>query len=280
MAKHPQAGGSGQSYGQHFLFDPSILSRMADGARIGPADAVLEIGPGLGTLTKVLAQRAQRVAAVEIDKKLIASLRSNLAAYDNVQVVNEDVLKTDLAVLWRESLGGKPFKVVANLPYYVTTAIVQMLLGCGLPLLSVTVMIQKEVAQKIMIAPGQKGCCALSALVHYYAQPRILFPVPAGAFSPPPKVDSAVLHLEMLPEPRFQVCRRDSMHEMIRCAFAMRRKTMKNNLCATYGLSAEHAERILAEAGVPAGARGESLTLEQLAALCNAVARGAEDKGE
>ncbi|MDD4797580.1 MAG: 16S rRNA (adenine(1518)-N(6)/adenine(1519)-N(6))-dimethyltransferase RsmA, partial [Eubacteriales bacterium] len=205
MGKTPKPAKTGQKYGQHFLFDPSILSRMIDASGVQPGDSVLEIGPGLGPLTTLLCRRVAYVLAVEIDAGLLPRLRDNLAGCDNVDVLHADIMQADLPALWREKLGGRPFRVVANLPYYITTPAILLLLGSGLPIGSITFMLQKEAAQRLVAQPGTAQYGVVSAVAAYYADAKILFGVPAGAFVPPPNVDSAVLHLRMLPAPRVAV---------------------------------------------------------------------------
>lgn len=271
MGKAPIKTKTGQKYGQHFLFDPSILERMVGGSGVEKDDTVLEIGPGLGPLTAVLARRAGRVLAVEIDSGLLERLRANLAGYDNVEILHADIMQVDLPALWREKLGGGAFRVVANLPYYITTPVIMLLLESGLPIRSITVMVQREVAQRLVAQPGTKEYGAISASAVYRADVKLLFRVPAGAFVPPPKVESAVLHLTMLPKSRIAVRDEGLLLRVIRCAFAMRRKTMKNNLAASFGMTGEQAEALLLQVGLEKNVRGEALCLAQYAALADVL---------
>lgn len=271
MAKGSIKTKTGQKYGQHFLFDQEILARICDAAMLQDSDAVLEIGPGLGTLTRQLAQRAGSVTAVEIDRALLERLENNLQGLGNAKVIHADIMKVDLEQLWRDQLGAGEFKMVANLPYYITTPILMMMLESGLPVTSMTVMVQKEVATRLCAQPGSKDCGAITAAVQYRSVARLCFDVPAGAFRPPPKVDSAVVRLDMLAQPRVKVEDEGLLRRVIQCAFAMRRKTLRNNLMATFHLDGERAQRILDRAGLPGDIRGERLDLSQFAQLTDAL---------
>ena len=232
-------------------------------------DCVLEVGPGLGTLTEVLAQRAGAVAAVELDGNLIPRLRERLAPFDNATIVHADIMKADLAAIWRDAFGGKPFKVVANLPYYITTPVIMRLLESGLPLVSLTVMVQKEVADRLVSMPGSKDYGAISVAVQFRTEASRAFVVPAGAFSPPPRVQSAVLHMAVRARPPVQVADAALLERTVRGCFAARRKTLRNNVSAAFGLGGEEAARLIASAGLDPGGRAEQLDLNAFAALAN-----------
>ncbi len=258
-----------KKFGQNFLIDPRVLERIVSAAEIGEEDCVLEIGPGLGTMTQYLAERAGRVIAVEIDKNLIPILEENLSPYGNVTLINADILKLDIAKLAEEENGGRPFKVVANLPYYITTPIIMGLFESRVPLKSITVMVQKEVADRMQVGPGTKDYGALSLAVQYYAKPEIVANVPPNCFIPRPNVDSAVIRLTRYEEPPVQVEDERRMFALIRAAFNQRRKTLVNalNNAPGLGISKEQAKAALEKIGLPPTIRGEALTLEQFARL-------------
>ena len=258
-----------KKFGQNFLIDPRVLERIVSAAEIGEEDCVLEIGPGLGTMTQYLAERAGRVIAVEIDKNLIPILEENLSPYGNVTLINADILKLDIAKLAEEENGGRPFKVVANLPYYITTPIIMGLFESRVPLKSITVMVQKEVADRMQVGPGTKDNGALSLAVQYYAKPEIVANVPPNCFIPRPNVDSAVIRLTRYEEPPVQVEDERRMFALIRAAFNQRRKTLVNalNNAPGLGISKEQAKAALEKIGLPPTIRGEALTLEQFARL-------------
>ena len=258
-----------KKFGQNFLIDPRVLERIVSAAEIGEEDCVLEIGPGLGTMTQYLAERAGRVIAVEIDKNLIPILEENLSPYGNVTLINADILKLDIAKLAEEENGGRPFKVVANLPYYITTPIIMGLFESRVPLKSITVMVQKEVADRMQVGPGTKDYGALSLAVQYYAKPEIVANVPPNCFIPRPNVDSAVIRLTRYEEPPVQVEDERRMFALVRAAFNQRRKTLVNalNNAPDLGISKEQAKAALEKIGLPPTIRGEALTLEQFARL-------------
>ena len=258
-----------KKFGQNFLIDPRVLERIVSAAEIGEEDCVLEIGPGLGTMTQYLAERAGRVIAVEIDKNLIPILEENLSPYGNVTLINADILKLDIGKLAEEENGGRPFKVVANLPYYITTPIIMGLFESRVPLKSITVMVQKEVADRMQVGPGTKDYGALSLAVQYYAKPEIVANVPPNCFIPRPNVDSAVIRLTRYEEPPVQVEDERRMFALIRAAFNQRRKTLVNalNNAPGLGISKEQAKAALEKIGLPPTIRGEALTLEQFARL-------------
>lgn len=258
-----------KKYGQNFLIDTNVLERVLGAAEVTREDCVLEIGPGIGTLTQYLAERAGKVVAVEIDRNLIPILEETLSAYSNVTIINEDILKLDIRQLsWQE---GRPFKVVANLPYYITTPIVMGLLEGGFPLESITVMVQKEVADRMLAGPGTKDYGALSLAVQYYARPQVVANVPPNCFIPRPNVGSAVVCLTRYQEPPVQVADEKRMFALIRASFNQRRKTLANGIgnAPGLGISREQVAGALEEMGLSATIRGEALTLEQFAVLSN-----------
>lgn len=258
-----------KALGQNFLINPTVCPRMAAECGADQAAGVLEIGPGVGVLTWELSQRAKKVVAIELDRRLFPVLEETLADCSNVELVEGDALKLDLGQLIREKFGEEKVCVCANLPYYITSPLLMRLLESGLPLRSVTVMVQKEAARRICAAPGSRECGAVSASVWYHAQPRVLFPVGRGSFFPPPKVDSAVIRLDLREEPPVRVEDEDRFFQVVRGAFAQRRKTAANSLAASGLCPKERAERVLEELGAPQGVRAERLSLEQLAALAN-----------
>ncbi|RJV71525.1 16S rRNA (adenine(1518)-N(6)/adenine(1519)-N(6))-dimethyltransferase RsmA [Coprococcus sp. AF27-8] len=264
-----------KKFGQNFLIDTHVLDKIIRSAEITKDDFVLEIGPGIGTMTQYLAFAAREVVAVEIDKALIPILEDTLSSYDNVTVINEDVLKLDIVKLAQERNGGKPIKVVANLPYYITTPIIMGLFESHVPVQSITVMVQKEVADRMQVGPGTKDYGALSLAVQYYAKPYIAANVPPNCFMPRPKVGSAVIRLECHEEPPVQVEDEKLMFRIIRASFNQRRKTLANGLknSPEISLSREGIERAIAELGKGASVRGEALNLEEFATLSNIVGR-------
>lgn len=264
-----------KKFGQNFLIDTHVLDKIIRSAEITKDDFVLEIGPGIGTMTQYLACAAREVVAVEIDKALIPILEDTLSSYDNVTVINEDVLKLDIVKLAQERNGGKPIKVVANLPYYITTPIIMGLFESHVPVQSITVMVQKEVADRMQVGPGTKDYGALSLAVQYYAKPYIAANVPPNCFMPRPKVGSAVIRLECHEEPPVQVKDEKLMFRIIRASFNQRRKTLANGLknSPEISLSREGIEQAIAELGKGASVRGEGLNLEEFATLSNIVGR-------
>jgi len=259
-------------FGQNFLIDTHVLEKIIKSAEITKEDLVLEIGPGIGTMTQYLCENAREVIAVEIDKNLIPILANDtLAAYDNVTIINEDILKLDLNALVQERNGGKRIKVVANLPYYITTPIIMGLFESHVPLQNITVMVQKEVADRMQAGPGSKDYGALSLAVQYYATPYIAANVPQNCFMPRPNVGSAVIRLTLHEEPPVQVKDEKFMFALIRASFNQRRKTLVNGLtnAAELNLSKEQVQNALEQMGLSATVRGEALTLEQFAELAN-----------
>lgn len=261
-----------KKFGQNFLIDTHVLERIIDEAGITPDDFVLEIGPGIGTMTQYLARAAREVVAVEIDKVLIPILEGDtLKAFDNVSVINEDILKVDINKLVEEKNGGRPIKVVANLPYYITTPIIMGLFESHVPIDSITIMVQKEVADRMQVGPGTKDYGALSLAVQYYAKPEIVANVPPNCFMPRPKVGSAVIRLTRHEQCPVEVEDEKFMFRVIRASFNQRRKTLANGLnnAPDIQVSKEDIAKALEELGVGASIRGEILTLEQFARLSN-----------
>ena len=258
-----------KKFGQNFLIDEHVLEKIIQAAGVGPDDFVVEIGPGIGTMTQYLAHAARGVAAVEIDRALIPILKDTLSPYDNVTVINEDILKVDIAKLAEEKNGGRPIKVVANLPYYITTPIIMGLFESHVPVESITVMVQKEVADRMQVGPGTKDYGALSLAVQYYAEPYIVANVPPNCFMPRPKVGSAVIRLTCHQEKPVQVQDEKLMFNIIRASFNQRRKTLANGLknAATLDFTKEEVEAAIEALGKGASVRGETLTLEEFAKL-------------
>jgi len=256
-------------FGQNFLIDSHVLDKIIQAAEITKEDFVLEVGPGIGTMTAALAEAAGHVAAVEIDDRLIPILQENLAAYDNVEIIHADILKIDLAVFVKEKTDGRPIKVVANLPYYITTPIIMGLFESGIPLDSITVMVQKEVADRMKAGPGTKDYGALSLAVQFYSEPYLAANVPANCFMPRPKVGSAVIRLKRHALPPVQVRDAHFLFELVRASFEQRRKTLQNSLGNASGLhiSKEAIAAALEQMGLSSTVRGEALTLEQFAKL-------------
>lgn len=260
-----------KKFGQNFLIDTSVLERIVDAAEITKEDCVLEIGPGIGTMTQYLAEEAGHVVAVEIDKALIPILGETLSSYDNVTIMNADILKVDINKLALEKNGGRPIKVVANLPYYITTPIIMGLFESGVPLKSITIMVQKEVADRMQVGPGTKDYGALSLAVQYYAKPEIVANVPPNCFIPRPNVGSAVIRLTRYEEPPVQVQDAKFMFALIRASFNQRRKTLVNGLNNAAGVSVtkEQVAAALEEMQLSPTVRGETFTLEQFARLAD-----------
>lgn len=260
-----------KKFGQNFLIDPHVLEKIVEAAGIGPDDFVLEIGPGIGTMTQYLCEHAGKVMAVEIDRKLMEILEETLSAYDNVTVVNEDILKLDIAKIAEEENNGKPIKVVANLPYYITTPIIMELFESKVPLDSVTVMVQKEVAERMQAEPGTKEYGALSLAVQYYAEAEIVANVPPNCFMPRPNVGSAVIRLTCHKTSPVEVLDERFLFRVIRASFNQRRKTLQNGLGndASLPINKTQAAEALEEMGLSATIRGETLSLEEFARLSN-----------
>lgn len=258
-----------KKFGQNFLIDTHVLEKIISAAGITKDDCVLEIGPGIGTMTQYLAENAGHVVAVEIDRNLIPILKETLADYDNVTVINEDILRVDIKALAEEYNGGKPIKVVANLPYYITTPIIMGLFESGVPIDNITVMVQKEVADRMKEGPGSKDYGALSLAVQYYAEPEIVANVPPNCFIPRPNVGSAVIRLTRHKEMPVEVKDPALMFKIIRASFNQRRKTLQNGLGNAPELpyTKEQIAAAIAEMGRTPTIRGEALSLAQFAQL-------------
>ena len=270
-----------KKFGQNFLIDTHVLDKIIRAAEITKEDMVLEIGPGIGTMTQYLAEAAGKVIAVEIDRNLIPILSETLSMYDNVRIINEDVLKLDIRKLAEEENQGRPIKVVANLPYYITTPIIMGLFEGQVPVESITVMVQKEVADRMQTGPGSKDYGALSLAVQYYAKPYIVANVPPNCFMPRPKVGSAVIRLTRHDTPPVQVKDEGLMFEIIRASFNQRRKTLANGLNNSSRLS--YPQEVIAEAveklGKGPSIRGEALTLEEFARLSDILSESRHEQG-
>lgn len=264
-----------KKFGQNFLIDGNILDKIMESAQLTKEDCVLEIGPGIGTMTQYLAEEAGEVVAVEIDQNLIPILEDTLSAYSNVVILNEDILKVDINKIVQEHNGGKPIKVVANLPYYITTPIIMALFESHVPLCSVTIMVQKEMADRMQVGPGTKDYGALSLAVQYYAKPEIITRVPAACFMPRPNVDSTVIRLTRYEKPPVDAEDEKYLFAVIRASFNQRRKTLANGLsnAGNLGVGRQMVEETLAEMGLSPQIRGETLTLEQFAELSNRLGR-------
>ena len=262
-----------KKFGQNFLIDTHVLEKIISAAGITEEDFVLEIGPGIGTMTQYLASAAREVCAVEIDKSLIPILEDTLKDYNNVTVINQDILKVDIAELAREKNQGKPIKVVANLPYYITTPIIMGLFESHVPVESITVMVQKEVADRMQVGPGTKDYGALSLAVQYYAEPYIVANVPPNCFMPRPKVGSAVIRLTRHKEPPVRVKDEKLLFGIIRASFNQRRKTLANGLKNYEGLpfTKEEIEEAISQCGFSPSVRGEALSLKEFAMLADAL---------
>lgn len=264
-----------KKFGQNFLINTGVLEDIIDAAEVTDEDMVLEIGPGIGTMTQYLCENAGQVIAVEIDTNLIPILKDTLSAYDNVRIINDDILKVDINELAREYNNGRPIKVVANLPYYITTPIIMGLFESHVPIESITVMVQKEVADRMQAGPGTKDYGALSLAVQYYSKPQIVVNVPPSCFMPQPKVGSMVISLRRHQQPVVQVEDEKLMFKVIRASFNQRRKTLANGL-NNYGginLTKEQIQQSIEELGVPVNIRGEALSLEQFACLSNIIGK-------
>lgn len=270
-----------KKFGQNFLIDPHVLEKIVDAADIGKDDLVLEIGPGIGTVTQYLCEAARQVIAVEIDRKLIKILKDTLSAYDNVEVINEDILKVDIAALVEEKNNGKPIKVVSNLPYYITTPIIMTLLEKRVPVTDMTLMMQEEVARRMQAAPGNKDYGALSLAVQYYSVPYIAAFVPQNCFMPRPNVGSAVVNLKCHKKPPVEVIDEVLMFKLIKASFAQRRKTLQNGLTnsAELDFTKEEITEAILKMQEMLGMkqnpliRGETLTLKEFACLSDILSK-------
>ena len=261
------------SLGQNFILDDGFLSSLLDLAGLNEDDRVLEIGPGPGVMTALIAEHAAKVVSVEMDEKLRPVLEDVLSETENAEIVFADAMKSDLSALVQEKLGGEGYRVIANLPYYITADLIQkMLLTDPMPR-SICVMVQKEAAERLMSMPGSKNWCAFAALVRIYGECEILDEVPPQRFNPPPHVDSCFIRIRMHESRMLSEADEEGFLKLVRCCFHMRRKTLANNLKACYSFSQAQAVAFIEEAGLPAQVRGEVLTLEQIAALYDAIRR-------
>lgn len=257
--------------GQNFLTDSAVLSKIADAANI--ENGVLEIGPGFGVLTYALAETGKKVVSVEVDERLLPVLDYTLAEFDNVSIVKQDILKTDIKKLIADNFAGGKISIAANLPYYITTPIITRLIEERLPVGDMVFMVQKEVAERICALPGSKSYGAISLFCRYYTEPEIVTIVPAGSFYPPPKVDSAVLHMRVLEKPRVSVCDEKKLFKIIRASFTQRRKTLVNGLSGAGGMDKKLVADVLEELGFDKNIRGEKLSLEDFAAICDKLTK-------
>ena len=271
-----------KKFGQNFLISTNVLEEIIEESHVTKEDFVLEIGPGIGTMTQYLCEAAREVVAVEIDQNLIPILKDTLSAYDNVEVINDDILKVDIRKLALERNGGKPIKVIANLPYYITPPIIMGLFESHVPIDSITIMVQKEVADRMQVGPGTKDYGALSLAVQYYAKPEIIVNVPPSCFMPQPKVGSAVIRLTRHESAPVDVIDEKLMFKIIRASFNQRRKTLANGLnnFPEIQLSKEVIQESITELGVPITVRGEALTLEQFATLSNIIHKKLQNETE
>ncbi|MGF7058409.1 16S rRNA (adenine(1518)-N(6)/adenine(1519)-N(6))-dimethyltransferase RsmA [Brassicibacter mesophilus] len=267
-----------KSLGQNFLIDGNIIEKICDGADINENDGIIEIGPGIGTLTQQLCERAGKVVAIELDKNLLPILDDTLSAYDNVEIVYGDVLKINLDQLIKEKLKGRNIKVVANLPYYITTPIIMKLLEERLDIDKIVVMIQKEVAERMQADPGNKDYGALSVAVQYYSQPEIIVNVPKNVFMPKPNVDSAVIMLDIYDSPMVEVIDKKLFFEVVKAAFGKRRKTLLNALSSgTLNINKEEIQDILHSCDINPQRRGETLSIDEFATLANSISNAHRD---
>ncbi len=260
-----------KSLGQNFLQDEEVIGKILDGSDIGPEDLVIEVGPGSGALTVEAARRAGRLVAVELDSRLIPVLKAALVNADNAEIINGDILKTDIAALIRDNRGTGKVRIIGNLPYYITTPIIMKFLEEGESVDTITVMMQKEVADRLTAAPGTKECGAITLETGYFAEVSRVCDVPKEAFVPMPKVESAVLRLDVRKEPPVQVPDRKFLFEVIKAGFALRRKTLRNSLMTLGGFSKDQIEQALGSTGIDPARRGETLSLQEYADLSNAL---------
>ena len=257
--------------GQNFLINPSVCPRMAEMSGAGEMVGVIEIGPGIGVLTNELCKLPETAVAIEIDKRLIPVLSETLSDYDNVKVINEDVLKIDLNKLIEEEFNGMKVVVCANLPYYITSPIIMKLLEENLPIEAITVMVQKETAQRMCAEVGTRQSGAVTVAVNYYSKPEILFNVSAGSFMPAPKVDSAVIKLNVFDKPAVQVQDSKMFFKVVKSAFGQRRKTLPNSLSSGLGISKSEINNLLSECGISLTARAEQLKLEDFKNIADKI---------
>lgn len=257
-----------KSLGQNFLVNPEVCPRMAQECGAAPGVGVLEVGPGIGVLTAELAQRAEKVVAVELDRRLLPVLAETLAEYHNVKIIPGDIMKLDLGRLIREEFPNMQVVVCANLPYYITSPVIMRLLEERLPVRAITVMVQKEAADRLCAQPGSRACGAVSVAVRHFAQPEVLFGVERQSFVPPPNVDSAVIRLTVRQEPEIQVKEEAKFFALVRAAFGQRRKTVLNSVSAGLSVGKEQVSAALERAGIAPNTRAEQLTMQQFAQFC------------
>lgn len=262
-----------KSLGQNFLINPTVCPKMADLSGARDEAGAIEVGPGIGVLTYELSKVSKKVVSIELDKRLLPVLDETLSSCENVKIVNDDIMKIDLKNLIDEEFGGEKVAVCANLPYYITSPVIMRLLEEKLPISSITVMVQKEAAERLCAEPGTRACGAVSAAVRYYAEPQILFRVNRGSFMPAPNVDSAVIRLKILDEPGAKVSDEKYFFKLIKAAFGQRRKTLTNSLSSGLSVSKETVKNALAALGLNERARAEELKLHELAALCEELGK-------
>lgn len=263
-----------KSLGQNFLIDEQIIERIIDGAEVGPDDDILEIGPGIGVMTQAMAERARKVVAIEIDRALLPVLDETLSGLDNVEIIHGDVMKVNLKEIIAEKFEGRKPKVVANLPYYLTTPIIMMFLEEQIPVKDIVVMIQKEVAERISATPSTKAYGALSVATQYYSEPKIIAKVPRTVFMPQPNVDSIVIRMTIREEPPVALDNPTLFFKVVKAAFGQRRKTLHNALNAGgFGQNKDETAEFLAASGIEASRRGETLSIEEFATLANTIQR-------
>lgn len=260
-----------KALGQNFIVNPSVCPRMADESGIDSESGVIEIGAGIGVLTAELAKRAKKVVCIELDTRLLPILDETLADFDNVEIINADVLKTDLAALIEEKFKGMSVYVCANLPYYITSPVIMSLLESKLPLTAITVMVQREAAQRLCAPVGSRLSGAVTVAVDYYAEAKKVFDVSAGSFMPAPRVDSSVIRLDIRKEPSVAVKDEKLFFSMVHAAFGQRRKTASNSISSGTGISKDTVARAIEQCGLPPAVRAESLSAPQLATLCDAL---------
>ena len=260
-----------KSLGQNFLINPSVCPKMAESAIQNGEEAVIEIGPGIGVLTAELAKRTKNVVCIEIDERLRTVLPETLSEFDNVEIIFGDCMKLDIMKIIEERFKGKKVSVCANLPYYITSPIIMMLLENRLPITSITVMVQKEAADRICADVGSRDAGAVTVAVNYYSQPDVLFNVSRGSFMPPPNVDSSVIRLDVRPEPPIKLSDEQGFFDFVRAAFGQRRKTLVNSVSALGRWSKDSVRNALLSAGLPETVRAEALTMEQLSAVFNGL---------
>ena len=262
-----------KSLGQNFLIDTNVIDRILEGARVQEGDYVIEVGPGIGTLTKEMGRTAEKVVAIEIDKTLIPILEETLADFPNIEVINQDILKVDVQELVKEKLNGGPVKLIANLPYYITTPIVMKFLEEDIPVTDIVVMVQKEVADRMNAQPNSKDYGALSVAVQYYCDTEIVAKAPRHMFMPQPNVNSTVIGLHVREEKKYNVDNEDIFFKTVKASFGQRRKTLLNSLGGLGFLSKDQIKIALQEANIDEKRRGETLSIEEFASLSNAVNR-------